>query len=548
MFPQKSKSEQPKGDVVKVADVVKTADSVETNLTNVNNDPTFQKDGEEIARDKTALKQLSSVKKEEKPDIKGDDDDKASKVTGIQILAKDNSDVAELMVSDVDKPSQQIPLENKSISLSGSAFQELTVESIETSDMCLDNKTGLEDVTQCVTKNEPEILHQNLINSKDESSGLEQSHSDTVNADDKALVFEPSEEDTNLNKNQNVEMQKGIEETKSDSEDVTVQKVDLIRNLSSGDFSSSAEFVNDKDIPVTESIVTPEEESCVSQACNSDPELIDFDKEKEDIEVEPLPSNLDKSDLNTEPANESNANLELMEDYSTNEKDLSDKVESDYLAKAESKISGTSEPYNEDSLLIVQQDSIGPDTTKSLCSSDSESSMNKLDSSLDTCASGDTVVEQFTNIFNKEDNEKSNSIPDQGVFTELTVDVDCESHVMETNSNDTETNVVSLPSDDCKPNVDSEEGDLERSNISPAHSFVKCMLEDVTEEGKHADDNSDSHSSIEKSEGSRSVYSNQESGDEVDTTTSSDIEIISLPTPNGENRQVNVSFILVKVL
>ncbi|WAQ97529.1 TMF1-like protein [Mya arenaria] len=81
---------------------------------------------------------------------------------------------------------------------------------------------------------------------------------------------------------------------------------------------------------------------------------------------------------------------------------------------------------------------------------------------------------------------------------------------------------------------DSENG-KNKGDISPAHSFVKCMLEDVMDEGKQ-DDNSDSHST-EKSEGSRSIYSNQESGDEVDTNTSSDIEIISLPTPNGENRQ-----------
>lgn len=83
---------------------------------------------------------------------------------------------------------------------------------------------------------------------------------------------------------------------------------------------------------------------------------------------------------------------------------------------------------------------------------------------------------------------------------------------------------------------------------SPTASFVKCMIEEAMEDSsRHEDSSSDNHSE-EKSESSKidsemekSVYSGHESSDEIETTTSSDIEIISTPTPNGEKNTIDLS-------
>ena len=89
---------------------------------------------------------------------------------------------------------------------------------------------------------------------------------------------------------------------------------------------------------------------------------------------------------------------------------------------------------------------------------------------------------------------------------------------------------------------DSAHTDLDDST-SPSASFVQCMIEDamgMEDASRNEDSSSDNHSE-EKSEGSKvdsefekGVYSGHESSDEIETTTSSDIEIISTPTPNGD--------------
>jgi hypothetical protein len=91
-------------------------------------------------------------------------------------------------------------------------------------------------------------------------------------------------------------------------------------------------------------------------------------------------------------------------------------------------------------------------------------------------------------------------------------------------------------------------GDFD-SSTSPTASFVKCMIEDAMGmEDAAAKHETDSGSSEEKSEGSKidsefekSMHSGHESSDEIETTTSSDIEIISTPTPNGEKNIVDLS-------
>ncbi|XP_076437011.1 uncharacterized protein LOC143276311 isoform X2 [Babylonia areolata] len=85
---------------------------------------------------------------------------------------------------------------------------------------------------------------------------------------------------------------------------------------------------------------------------------------------------------------------------------------------------------------------------------------------------------------------------------------------------------------------------------SPSASFVEGMIEDAMgmEDPSKQEDSGSDHHSEEKSESSKvdsefekSVYSGHESSDEIETTTSSDIEIISTPTPNGEKNIVDLS-------
>lgn len=73
-------------------------------------------------------------------------------------------------------------------------------------------------------------------------------------------------------------------------------------------------------------------------------------------------------------------------------------------------------------------------------------------------------------------------------------------------------------------------------SVSPSSSYVKCMIEEAMDDNVKIEDNSSDGYSVGKSECSRST-GGQESGDEVDTTTSSDIEIISTPTSNGESNK-----------
>lgn len=71
-------------------------------------------------------------------------------------------------------------------------------------------------------------------------------------------------------------------------------------------------------------------------------------------------------------------------------------------------------------------------------------------------------------------------------------------------------------------------------------SYVKTMLEEAMVESVKDTDSHTSSTSDKSSEMVRiesGMNSGHTSGDEIDTTTSSDIEIISTPTPNGEYRQ-----------
>lgn len=400
---------------------------------------------------------------------------------------------------------------------------------------------------------EPELLTEVNTNANENKAGKQELH----NVSEVMSVTEKTDKSDDLK-------EKASLSEESDKTEIVVQcfplddggevkdlsDSELTRKLSGTDISSSVEFVSEKDVPsaenLTGSVYFPE-------LSGSDPEIIDCDKTNSDEELmndKIVTSSLDEQshieenvhkqevkelDLSvSDPSHETAKTLHVSSHDEDNndvvfETDSSEKEGSQFEkgAKVEEHTYGT----GEDSLLMVVPDSAIPETVKSLRSSDSESSVNKLDSSMETCTSEDTVVEQGSKLDDSIDRAGLAGKP-QEVSVEQYENLDQEK-------------ILEEPDDACAKTVEkvniktnTEENETEKGTISPAHSFVKCMLEDAIEEGKHGDDNSDSHSSIEKSEGTRSVYSNQESGDEIDTTTSSDIEIISLPTPNGENRQV----------
>ncbi|XP_059172684.1 TATA element modulatory factor-like isoform X2 [Physella acuta] len=92
-----------------------------------------------------------------------------------------------------------------------------------------------------------------------------------------------------------------------------------------------------------------------------------------------------------------------------------------------------------------------------------------------------------------------------------------------------------------------DDATAEDSDERMSSSYVKCMIEEAMDDlSKTEDSGSENHSSGEKSESSkvdseRSAYSGHESSDEIETTTSSDIEIISAPHSNGEYQSFDLS-------
>ena len=99
-----------------------------------------------------------------------------------------------------------------------------------------------------------------------------------------------------------------------------------------------------------------------------------------------------------------------------------------------------------------------------------------------------------------------------------------------------------------------KENESDQIKLSPEHAgasslassgYVKNMIEEamvesLKESDSHSDRSSDKSSDMVRIESG--MNSGHTSGDEIDTTTSSDIEIISTPTPNGEYRLMERPF------
>ena len=329
------------------------------------------------------------------------------------------------------------------------------------------------------------------------------------------------------------------------------------------DVSSSVEIVCTKDIPLLANECIEISESSSATQVISDESFTD-----------PFKISADEGIIDTSQSDSSfsvieKVNLETSENYDQGE-NVCEEGDLEAVSKA-------SEHYTDD---FIESASSHKDLSEieSTHRSESESSINKLDVSQETCTSEETVIGEELNNSETAEGFKSLSKNVMGVSnTELseleseiqaerTIDILSQNKTEQTEPIETEEEKVKLTLEDVLESETTTEAETntlqenkesdfsaglsvdetsdgsdsnEKSDLSPANSFVKCSLEDAMEDSK-GDDNSDNHSATEKSDGSsRSIHSGHESADEIDTTTSSDIEIISLPTPNGENRQVN---------
>ena len=320
------------------------------------------------------------------------------------------------------------------------------------------------------------------------------------------------------------------------------------------DVSSSVEFITEKDIPDVENDNTDEQsDSTADEVVKTASESL---SEVDELETDHQVTDAGASQSDT---------------FSVIDKDKSG---SD-LKISEETNSASSEQVDNDSVTDTVKELVIQESESSFVNlnqhelagrSESESSINTLDVSLDTCTSEETVVDEglsssgtsesmkvketigtseVSNIESEthkqlDDSPDSSSEHGELKDTEQTVDVIVNTESIESQIIPSEEPIKSSGELTLMVEETSDGSDLgERTELSPANSFVKCTLEDAMEESK-GDDNSDNHSGTEKSDGSRSIHSGHESADEIDTTTSSDIEIISLPTPNGENRQVRI--------
>ncbi|RUS88994.1 hypothetical protein EGW08_003241, partial [Elysia chlorotica] len=98
--------------------------------------------------------------------------------------------------------------------------------------------------------------------------------------------------------------------------------------------------------------------------------------------------------------------------------------------------------------------------------------------------------------------------------------------------------------EEAEDKTDSPDPDASQDSSSTHSTYVKSLIQDAMDDlsNKTEDSGSDNHSNSEvKSESSKvdseiekSVYSGHESSDDIETNTSSDIEILSAPHSNGE--------------
>ena len=229
-------------------------------------------------------------------------------------------------------------------------------------------------------------------------------------------------------------------------------------------------------------------------------------------------------------------------------------------------------------------DNVEPDTEKTFVVDPKESG----DSNAETDIQTDNLVNQETviktdaaEVKNTEEEEEkpgvqeeatdettlqagpvADSLSESNIVEKLQMQVSSESGT--TTSEEVDEYNKTLTEEDFKKMVDAsigegtkpqeEENESDKIKSSPEHAgtssltssgYVKNMIEEamvesLKESDSHSDRSSDKSSDMVRIESG--MNSGHTSGDEIDTTTSSDIEIISTPTPNGEYRLMERPF------
>ena len=229
-------------------------------------------------------------------------------------------------------------------------------------------------------------------------------------------------------------------------------------------------------------------------------------------------------------------------------------------------------------------DNVEPDTEKTFVVDPKESG----DSNAETDIQTDNLVNQETviktdaaEVKNTEEEEEkpgvqeeatdettlqagpvADSLSESNIVEKLQMQVSSESGT--TTSEEVDEYNKTLTEEDFKKMVDAsigegtkpqeKENESDKIKSSPEHAgtssltssgYVKNMIEEamvesLKESDSHSDRSSDKSSDMVRIESG--MNSGHTSGDEIDTTTSSDIEIISTPTPNGEYRLMERPF------
>ena len=330
-------------------------------------------------------------------------------------------------------------------------------------------------------------------------------------------------------------------------ETVTSKTVEDENNLNelSCDVSSSVEIITEKDIPVIENDKTEEQSDSIAEK-----------------DVKTTEESFSESDKNVISDQVTDADASQIEAFSVIDKGKSetseepDSISSEQVEDDDITCSPKEIDLHETDLQESGSSFVNLSQQELAARCESDSSINTLDVSLDTCTSEETVIDEGLSSSGTSETMKEKTPADTAEVSNVEAESNrtcgASPNISAEQSEVIDTEQVGLDVESASnelqgfTNEETSDGSEsgERAELSPANSFVKCTLEDAMEESK-GDDNSDNHSGTEKSDGSRSIHSGHESADEIDTTTSSDIEIISLPTPNGENRQVRNQYKLV---
>ena len=237
----------------------------------------------------------------------------------------------------------------------------------------------------------------------------------------------------------------------------------------------------------------------------------------EELDLETPPDTVEVSDtLDASVTLDVGATLDVSET-------MDESVESGEALVKSSESNATSDELSESNRTLTADDFVDPSKT-----SDDNAAMADSDLSGETCSGSEQTGDSDITVKDVASSAETEDEPEE----ERTATPTQQPAVT------TETSPESRPSDVPPPG--GTEPDMVSSTLSSSSSIVKTMIEDAMSESlKEADHHSSGESSDKSSEMVRiesGHNSGHTSGDEIDTTTSSDIEIISNPTPNGENR------------